>query len=68
MIKHLAKKAANQDSSLDHKGDEIMKQIGVLEERSGELENVADEINADPEEVGKWITVIGKALLAIFKS
>ncbi len=67
MIKEHAKKFTDQISSLDQKGDDVMTQIGVLGERSEGLKDPSDEAEADPEEVGRWITTIGRALLAIFK-
>ena len=48
-------------------GDELMKQIGVLGDHVEELGKVKQEMDLEPEEVGTWITAIGKALLAIFK-
>ena len=48
-------------------GEEVVKQIGVLGERVEELKQIKHEIGIEPEDVGSWITVIGKALLAIFK-
>ena len=48
-------------------GEEVVKQIGALGQQVEELEHVEHEIGPEPEEVGSWITVIGKALLAIFK-
>ena len=48
-------------------GDEVMKQIGVLGDHVEELGKIKHEVDLEPEEVGTWITAIGKALLAIFK-
>lgn len=48
-------------------GDEVVKQIGVLEEATDHLEQIPVEETVEPEEVGRWITVIGRALAAIFK-
>ena len=49
-------------------GNEVMKKVGKLNAASKALKKVTKE-NQKPssEEVGEWITVIGKALLAIFK-
>ena len=49
-------------------GDEVMKAIGGLANATSDLK--AEQANSSkvaPEEVGSWITVIGKALLSIFK-
>lgn len=47
--------------------NQIAEQIGALKQLVKGLKKPNDEEEVDPEEVGKWITVIGKALLAIFK-
>ena len=48
-------------------GDAVMHAIGKLDEAASQLDmpGTADEV--EPEAVAKWITVIGKAILAIFK-
>ena len=51
----------------DTAGDEVVKQIGVLTEATDHLEEIPHEEAVEPEEVGRWITVIGRALAAIFK-
>lgn len=48
-------------------GDEVMKSIGELKQVTKDLEEATKESETDPEEVGNWITTIGKAILAIFK-
>ena len=48
-------------------GDQVMQQIGVLNEATDHLESLDPVETVEPEEVGKWITVIGRALAAIFK-
>lgn len=48
-------------------GDHVMQQIGVLSEASEHLEQLDPTESVEPEEVGKRITVIGRALAAIFK-
>jgi hypothetical protein len=57
----------DNDNASDDLGDEVMRQTGVLDEAAENLEGekIVDEV--DPEKVGNWITVIGKALMAIFK-
>lgn len=55
-------------ADVENTGDEVIKSIGALEEASSQLDvEDCDEVEIDPEEAGKWITAIGKALLAIFK-
>jgi hypothetical protein len=51
----------------DVPGDDVVKQIGVLTEATDHLEQIPPEETVEPEEVGRWITVIGRALAAIFK-
>lgn len=48
-------------------GDEVMRQAGVLDQASENLEGQDLDEGVDPEKVGNWITVIGKAIMAIFK-
>ena len=48
-------------------GDQVLQQIGVLNEATDHLEGLEPVEAVEPEEVGKWITVIGRALAAIFK-
>jgi hypothetical protein len=63
-------KTATSDTQCDEAaelGDEVMRQAGVLDQASENLkgQDLNDEV--DPEKVVSWITVIGKALMAIFK-
>ena len=58
---------SNINNDLETKGDELMKQIGFLEEQTADLEDAGSGCDIEPEEVASWITVIGRALLAIFK-
>ena len=54
-------------NGLGQAGDDVMHAIGKLDEASTQL-GVDDPVNdVDPHAVATWITVIGKALLAIFK-
>lgn len=48
-------------------GEQVVQQIGVLNEAADHLEEVCPKDSVEPEEVGRWITVIGRALAAIFK-
>lgn len=47
-------------------GDQVLQQIGVLNEATDNLEELGPVKTIEPEEVGKWIAVIGRALAAIF--
>ncbi|MGE0175072.1 MAG: hypothetical protein AB7T49_19920 [Oligoflexales bacterium] len=59
-------KTATSDEAVDL-GDEVMRQVGNLDQAAENLEGQDLENEVDPEKVGNWITVIGKALMAIFK-
>ena len=48
-------------------GEQVVQQIGVLTEATDRLDEECPPEKVEPEEVGKWITVIGRALAAIFK-
>ena len=48
-------------------GEQVVQQIGALNEATDQLNEECPVENVEPEEVGKWITVIGRALAAIFK-
>ena len=50
-----------------HAGDAVMHAIGKLDEAASQLDMSATADEVEPEAVAKWITVIGKAILAIFK-
>ncbi len=56
------------NSNLEEQGNQILKDIGTLDGVTEEL-NELDVIDseAEMEEVGSVLTVLGKALLAIFK-
>lgn len=56
----------NENESVT-KGDEVMKSIGELKQVTQDLKEATKQHETDPEEVGNWITTIGKAILAIFK-
>ena len=47
-------------------GDRLMHEIGGLDAASDELKGTTDGGEIAVEEVGRWITAIGKAVLAIF--
>ena len=49
------------------KGDAVMKQVDVLKDATDALKELTQNKDGDKEEVGSWITIIGRALLAIFK-
>lgn len=48
-------------------GEQVVQQIGALSEAADQLNEECPVENVEPEEVGRWITVIGRALAAIFK-
>lgn len=48
-------------------GDEVMRRIGSLDDAAENFEDEDLREEVDPEKVGNWVTVIGRALLAIFK-
>jgi|GEM_PF-1555049 len=48
-------------------GEQVVQQIGVLNEAADQLKEECPVEKVEPEEVGRWITVIGRALAAIFK-
>jgi len=48
-------------------GEQVVQQIGVLNEATDQLKEECPVEKVEPEEVGRWITVIGRALAAIFK-
>ncbi|MGE0175139.1 MAG: hypothetical protein AB7T49_20255 [Oligoflexales bacterium] len=54
-------------TEISEAGDLVLQQIGVLNEATDHLEELDLVETVEPEEVGKWITVIGRALAAIFK-
>ncbi len=48
-------------------GDLVMEQTGILNGATRALDDSQNCDNVDPETVGTWITVVGKAIIAIFK-
>ena len=48
-------------------GEQVVQQIGVLNEATDQLKEEWPVEKVEPEEVGRWITVIGRALAAILK-
>lgn len=54
-------------SDISDAGEQVLQQIGVLNEATDHLGEVCPVETVEPEEVGRWITVIGRALAAIFK-
>ena len=62
---------ANNDlemgGGMSQRGDEVMHQSGILDAAAEQLSESSDCSELEPEAVGKWITAIGKALLAILK-
>lgn len=56
-----------KELSFSQKGDEVMKQTGMLKEASDLLKDLSKNDRDDKEEIGSWLTILGRALLAIFK-
>lgn len=56
-----------RDLELDQKGLEVLEQVGALKKASETLKTVTQACSTTPEEVGSWITIIGKAILSVFK-
>ncbi len=56
-----------KEIEIDSKGDEVLKKVGELTQATETLEQETEICDAEPEEVGTWITVLGKAFLGIFK-
>ena len=54
-------------TEISNAGDQVLQQIGVLNEATDHLKGLDPVESVEPEEVGKWITIIGRALAAIFK-
>ena len=48
-------------------GEKVVQQIGVLNEATDQLNEECPVEKVEPEEVGRWITTIGRAIAAIFK-
>jgi hypothetical protein len=48
-------------------GEQVVQQIGVLNEATEQLKEECPVEKLEPEEVGRWITTIGRAIAAIFK-
>jgi len=48
-------------------GEQVVQQIGVLNEATDQLNEECPVEKVEPEEVGRWITTIGRAIAAIFK-
>lgn len=57
----------NDNTEICNPGDEVLKQIGALTDTIAQLKDLGREQSVDPEEVGRWITVIGRAIAAILK-
>ncbi len=60
----MTKQPVSSEMSL---GDEVMKRSGELHEATEQLSKSNNESDIDAQEVGNWITTIGRALISIFK-
>ena len=59
--------SATNDIPASDAGENVLQQIGALNEATNHLEEIGSVETVEPEDVGRWITVIGRALAAIFK-
>ncbi len=55
------------ESGTGKTGDGLMEDVGALKELTDLLTKEETECEEDKDEVGSWITIIGRALIAIFK-
>lgn len=58
---------SNGNTEIGNAGDEVLKQVGVLTDAIAQLKDLGPEQSVDPEEVGRWITIIGRAIVVILK-
>ena len=58
---------AEVETGTGKSGNGILEDVGALKELTDLLTKEETACQEDKDEVGSWITVIGKALLAIFK-
>lgn len=58
--------ATKDEKSFEQKGSDVAVEIGKFGALSDELKSESEKCKAEPDEVGSWITAIGKAVLAIF--
>ena len=57
----------NDKSTFEEIGNEVMKAVGALDEATQKTKADKETCDASQDEVGSWISVIGKAILTIFK-
>lgn len=55
------------DNETENTGNEVLKAIGALNDVVSDSEKSQSDEETTAEDVGNWITIIGKAVLAIFK-
>ena len=55
----------NNDSTFEQKGNDVASEAGWLGALTDELNSETGKCAGEPQEVGNWITAIGKAVLAI---
>jgi len=60
------KMTTSSDSTFGEKGNEVAVEAGRLGALTDELISENGSCAAEPQEVGNWITAIGKAVLAVF--
>ena len=54
------------DSTFEQEGNEVAAEAGRLGALTDELKSENGSCAGEPQDVGNWITAIGKAVLAIF--
>lgn len=57
--------ATGSEESFEEKGNDVVEAAGRLGAQTDELDDANASAQREPEEVGSWITAIGKALLAV---
>jgi len=58
--------STSDGETFEQKGDDVATEVGRLGAQTSELDEANASAQREPEEAGNWITVIGRALLAIF--
>lgn len=57
----------NDKSTFEEIGNKVMKAVGALDEATQKTKADKESCDSSQDEVGSWISVIGKAILTIFK-
>ena len=56
----------SKNSTFEQNGNDVATEVGKIGALTDELKSETGRCSEEPEEVGNWITAIGKAVLAIF--